>query len=207
MDTIITNGQTDATMEWLKILLPLLGGGAVGAIITMIVTTYRNKIQSVGHKIQIDKIFYPDAISNIEITKITFSGATQTYHFDNLFIATVILTNSGNKDIEKFICGITLPENIKAVKIETVPQDRHHSVLLKSDVKFDKTSNEIDFELIPFNRKDAYEIKLYLTISKETLELSDIKLGSPHPIKFVAMNSELIWNSAKKVMEITIGHY
>jgi hypothetical protein len=207
MDTIITNGQTYATMEWLKILLPLLGGGAVGAIITMIVTTFRNKIQSVGYKILIDKIFYPDAISNTEITKITFSGATQTYHFDNLFIATVLLTNSGNKDIEKFVCGVTLPENIKVVKIETIPQDRHHSVLLKSDIKFDKTSSEIDFELVPFNRKDTYEIKLYITISTETLELSNIKLGSPHPVKFVAMSSELFWNSAKKVMEITLGHY
>jgi hypothetical protein len=207
MDTIITNGQTYVTMEWLKILLPLMGGGAVGAIITMIVTTYRNRIQSVGHKIQIDKIFYPEAISNTEITKITFSGATQTYHFDNLFIATVLLTNSGNKDIEKFVWGITLPESIKIVKIETIPQDRHHSVLLKSDIKFDKTSSEIDFELIPFNRKDTYKIKLYITISAETLELSSIKLGSTHPVKFVAMNSELIWNSAKKVMEMTLGHY
>ncbi|HPI40893.1 MAG TPA: hypothetical protein PLJ21_08815 [Pseudobdellovibrionaceae bacterium] len=194
-------------MEWLKILFPLLGGGAVGAIITMIVTNYRNKIQSVGHKIQIDKIFYPEAISNTEITKITFSGATQTYHFDNLFLATILLTNEGNKDIEKFICGITLPENIKVVKIETVPQDRHHSVLLNSEIKFDKTSSEIDFELIPFNRKDTYEIKLYITISSDKLELSSFKLGSPHPIKFVALNSELFWNSAKKVMEFTIGHY
>lgn len=194
-------------MEWLKILIPLIGGGSVGAIITSIVTTYRNKIQSVGQKIQIDKVFYPDAISNTEITKITFSGATQTYHFDNLFIATILLINSGNKDIDKFICGITLPENIKGVKIETVPQDRHHNVQLKSEINFDKTSSEIDFELIPFNRKDIFEIKLYLTISKETLEISDIKLGSPHPIKFVDMQSELIWNSAKKVMEITLGHY
>lgn len=194
-------------MEWLKILIPLIGGGAVGAIISSIVTTYRNKIQSVGQKIQIDKVFSPDAISNTEITKITFSGATQTYHFDNLFIATILLTNRGNKDIDKFICGITLPENIKVVKIETVPQDRYHNVQLKSEINFDKTSSEIDFELLPFNRKDIFEIKLYLTISKETLEISDIKLGSPHPIKFVDMQSEHVWNSAKKVMEITLGHY
>lgn len=195
-------------MEWLKVILPLIGGGAVGALITLLVTNHRNKIQKISYRVKLEKIFFPEALSHSEITKITFSSNTQTYHFNNLFIATIQLTNSGNKDIEKFILGITLPEEIKIVKVDSVLPDRNHMLNVTSGNSFDKLLSEIDVELFPFNRKDNYEIKLYLTISKETIDTSDISLSSPHPIRFVPnTDSAQIWNSARKIMEASIGHY
>jgi hypothetical protein len=47
-------------VDWVTILITLLGGGAMGAIITISVSSYMNKIQPVGKRVIVDKIFQFD---------------------------------------------------------------------------------------------------------------------------------------------------
>lgn len=201
LETINSNLENpNQMMEILKILGSVLGGGAVGALITWRVTEYRNKKQNVKYFVSIETLFNPQSINN-DITRITFSGATSNYNYENLYIATLSFENIGNKEIENFNVDITLPETIKIIKAEPVTMDRSHKLSITNDLGFENSKSEIDIELKPFNRNDKYEIKLFLTITKETIEMADFKLSTVSPINFVVGNSGYVWNKITKTME------
>jgi hypothetical protein len=45
------------SQQWLQIVAALLGGGAAGAIITALVSAYRNRVQPVGYKTEVIQVF------------------------------------------------------------------------------------------------------------------------------------------------------
>ena len=171
-------------VEILKIGLPLLGGGAMGAIIKTYVDKRKNRIQPIKKLVEISNLFTPEKILDDYLTKITLSGSTSVYNFDNLYIAKIEIFNIGNKDYEEFSFGITAPENVEIVNIETTTEDRHHTIESVQNVNFDNHSNIIDFVCKPFNRKNSYKIELLLTAS-ETIENFNLEFSTSLPIKFI----------------------
>lgn len=135
--------------DWLKLIIPILSGGALGAIITLIVTNYRNRIQPIGYKLTIDPVFYPNILTDKSITKITFSGQNKVYDFDNLFSATIKFQNIGNKDLSEVLIGITANEKIHILRADIISQDRHHVGENKTDLSYDNLKTELDIELKP----------------------------------------------------------
>jgi len=177
------------SIEIIKIVASILGGGLAGSILTNIISNRRNKIQPVGYEINVNNIFSSSVLFQSHFTKISLSNEDETFQFDNLFISEITIKNHGNKDFTDFEFGITLPENIKIVNLKNETPDRHHSNITSPEINFDKQSSYIDCKLSPFNRKDFYKISLLIIEEKsnsitESFE-DEIKFSSKHPIKFI----------------------
>lgn len=170
-------------IEWYKLIATLIGGGAIGAIITAIVTKYRGRKQPIGKIIKIENVFAPGNLVSEHLTKITFSGTTETFHYDNLYLVQVLIQNDGNKDFDEFTFGLTFPDFAKAIKVNAKGEDRHHAILSKEKIDFGSSSSIADFSLRPFNRHDKYQILIYATCdNNKTLE--EVKISSQMPVIF-----------------------
>lgn len=178
----------NSQLELIKIGASLLGGGAIGAIITAFVTNHRNRIQPVGKTLRIETVFSPGKIFKDHLTKITFSGATENYHFDNLYIVQMPIVNLGNKDYTEFNFGITLPQGAKAVNIKTKGSDRHHVIEVAQEIDFNTPKDIIDFTLKPFNRNDIYHVSLFITCLNNNNNLENISFSSDMAVKFKEIN-------------------
>ena len=99
--------------------------------------------------------------------------------------------NTGNKDIENFDFGITLDTEISIINVNVKGKDRHHTITYRPEISFNQKSNIIDFNLSPFNRKDTYEITLFLT-SDNNLSIEDVsklEFSSTLPVKFIEIDA------------------
>src|SRR2546423_12298069 len=150
--------------EWLKIAATLISGGAMGAIITGLVTTARNRIQPIGRRIETIPLFRHTLGESTLEASITISDGQKEYKFDNMFLADIQIVNRGNRDIKEFKCGLTLSGGDKAVHIVSESSDRHHVVDQMTIVTPDNSNDKIDFVLKPFNRRDSYSFKLYVVV-------------------------------------------
>ncbi len=172
-----------AEIELVKISASLLGGGAIGAIITAIITNHRNRIQPIGKDVNIETVFSPGKIFKDHLTKITFSGVDDNYHFDNLYLVRIEMINEGNKDYPEFNFGITLPDYAKAINIKSSGEDRHHTISVSQNIDFSSPTRIIDCNLTPFNRKDIYNISLFVTCTGNNV-ISNVDISTDMPIRF-----------------------
>ena len=195
-------------INWVQIVAGLVGGGAIGAVITAILSSYRGRRQPVGSRIDILPDF-PQTPSDPPLqAKIVITHNNQTTTFENLFLAEIQVVNRGNKDLDEFQFGTTLVDNDRCIYVEAVPPDRHHQVSQRTTVSPQSPQKDIDLVLQPFNRGDSYLFKLYLVIPEGQNEPGEIKLGSPSPIKFVEMPTvgELIARVATEAIKIGPFH-
>lgn len=173
-----------ADINWIQVGIGALSGGAVGALINQYFHFRRNRVQSIGRNIELKSFF--NATDNESLsTQISITGTTQEYKFTNIFTASIRLINKGNIDFEKFNFGVTLPEEVKAIKVIKNSTDRHHEIILDNEPTLENQISEFDIKLKPFNRKDIYDLDLQLTSAKGEISENDIVCGTSHSIKFV----------------------
>lgn len=173
-----------AGISWWQIVPALIGGGAAGALINVVLTAHRNRIQPIGRRIEITPIFRQADNSSGLRAKIAIACNDNTATFENLFIANIQVINKGNTDIEAFPFGVTLSGGDQCIHIDHTSPNRHHEVTQSPLITPQNPTNEIDFTLKPFNRKDSYLFKLYIVIPDNAIDLQDIELSSPNPIRF-----------------------
>jgi len=173
-----------STKEILQFLATLFGGGAMGAIITLAVTGWRNRLQPVTRTFETLQIFKntPGVGFN---ARLTVSDRGSDYRFQNLFIVRVALKNTGNSDYDTFDIGITLADGDKAIHVEAVSDDRHHVVRQVTPVGLATAASELDFQLQPFNRRNTYQLNVFVTIPESHDNPGEVILSSPHPVRFV----------------------
>lgn len=190
-----------ADINWIQIGIGVLSGGAFGALINQYFHHRRNKVQPIGRNIELKSFF--NATDNASLsTQISITGATEEHKFTNIFTASIQLINKGNSDFEKFDFGITLPENVKAIKVIKNSADRHHQINLGNDPTLENQINEFDITLKPFNRKDVYDIDIQLTSENGEIKEEDIVCGTSHSVKFVDIVSptEIAIEIAKSIV-------
>jgi hypothetical protein len=173
--------------NWLQVAAALVGGGAVGAVITALVTAYRMRQQPVGRRVDVLPVFRPSRGPGQLEAAIAISHGGKAVTFKNLFLAEVQVVNRGNRDLEEFSFGATLGNGDQCIYVEAAAPDRHHQVLQDTPVAPDAPRREIDFRVKPFNRGNVYSFKLYVVIPAGEREPKEVVLGSPNPIRFVAM--------------------
>jgi len=190
-------------IEWAKIPASLLGGGAVGALITTFITGYRSRIQPVGYRIEFLPIFKDTLGSSSLHVQVTLfeESSDKSQKYGNLHLAQIRLLNKGNKDFDQFTFGATLSGGDTAVYIEPQSPDRHHQIRQLTQLKLDEPKSEIDFALCPFNRKDSYVVQLFIVTPQGHESPSEIKLSSAQPINFQGMPTatEIFRESAESV--------
>jgi hypothetical protein len=183
------------TQQWIAIGASLLGGGAVGAIITAIVTSHRNRIQPVYYTTEYINLYHEVPNIYTKSSAITIKNElvitrdNVNHEYENPLIIRLRLINVGNRDMDKFQFGITLltegVADAKVVYCESETEDRHHKVIIESSVDLMKPSKEVDFLLAPFNRGDIYTFTFFVTKSSNSTEIPSIQPSTSCPVKFV----------------------
>ncbi len=158
----------------------------MGAVVTALVTRYRNRRQPIAYKMETIEIFKknPELIS---LQAVLMEGDKPNFTADNFSIARITLINKGNQDIEQFSFGVTLKGTDKAIDIKQETPDRHHKIKVLNPVGLSTPTTELDFTLEPFNRGDKYILSVYFTYLDSS---SPIELSSSHSTKFVEANTE-----------------
>lgn len=94
--------------QWIALIAGLLGGGAMGAIITAIVTKHRNRRQPIGYAIEIIDIFK----KNLEIPSLQAilmigdnPGSGPGFAFENLSIARITVSIKEIKILKNSVLG------------------------------------------------------------------------------------------------------
>ena len=158
----------------------------MGAIINSVVSAVRAKKQPIRYRTDIVPIFQGGMLSDSDVrAKLNIYSETGGYGEDvpNLFIAEVELINAGNKDLPSFQMGMTLSEGDVAAHCIVITSDRHHKATTDTRIGPAGPGTEIDFTLVPFNRKDVYKFRLYL-INRSQSTPGEIHLSSPAPVVF-----------------------
>jgi len=168
--------------QLLQISASLIGGGAVGAIITAIVASYKARILPIGKRVEVSPLFSSGFGGKNFSTSVTVSDGTADHKFPNLHLAEVELVNRGNKDLASFSFGITLSEMDKVVHVDPSGQDRHHVASLQSQCSPANPSSTLDFELRPFNRGNAYTLRLFIVAAADRPK--SLRVSSAEAVKF-----------------------
>jgi len=196
-----------ADVQWYHIVAPLLGGGAMGAIINSVVASVRNRKQPVGRRIESIPVFKNTFGDSSLKALITISEGEVQHHYQNLFLIDIQIVNKGNCDFESFPFGITLIEGDQVVYVDYKSQDRHHDLRVSTTVSPSSPKNEIDFVLKPFNRRDFYSLKLYTFVLEGKEKPGPIDISTTEPIRFTDMPTigELVAQAAEAVPVFGIG--
>jgi len=121
--------------------------------------------------------------------QLKLSDGQTDFHFDNLFIARMLLINKGNSDIPEFTFGISLATGDTAIFVEPKCSDRHHTATFLTPVSLSSQTSEIDIQLRPFNRFDAYTLNVFIVTRSGQRSPGDIRLSSPRSVRFVPLPS------------------
>jgi hypothetical protein len=172
--------------NWIAIGASLAGGGAVGAIITAVVTSIRNRKQPVAYRVEVVPVFKGGMFPSDVLGSLSLQSATAGYglQIPNLSIANIELVNSGNKDYSSFRVGFTLSEGDAAVICRGATPDRHHEAQILTQLGPGAPAANIDCILSPFNRQDLYKFTLYIVARQTAEAVGQIQLGSPEPVIF-----------------------
>jgi hypothetical protein len=184
--------------NWIAVGAALLGGGAVGSIITLIASVVRNRKQPIAYRTEIVPVFKGGMFDGSDVTaNLTLSSKKggSAENISNLFVAQIELANRGNKDFASFGFGMTLSDQDVAVHCAINAADRHHQPQIVTPLSPAACAREIDCLLVPFNRGDRYKITLYVVVVGPTQQPGEIQLSSPEPI---------IFNKAPTVAEMAI---
>jgi hypothetical protein len=195
------------TTQWIiALIISFLGGGAVGAIINQAVTSYKNRRQPIGYKLEVleifdkTKVYGTKAVITIEAEE--RSDGRVALIVETLSVARLRLVNQGNQDIPEFLFGVSLGEN-EAFRYKETTQDKHHKVVCLTPPSPNPTGlkTELDFKLMPFNRNEEYYIDIYFTYDVPPPD--KITLSTPHPVRFVEIGAkaEFAKKSGKEILK------
>lgn len=161
----------------------------MGAFITAIITSRRNRKQPVGFRISILEVFNQDfGPAGLEAVLRVGRGA-EAVEFQNLFLAEVEVVNRGNRDFPSFECGITVDPSDSVIYADAEGLDRHHQIRFDDPPSPRAPRHEVDVKFTPFNRGDSYKLVLHLVASDPEEGPGEIELGSGEPVVFRELNT------------------
>ncbi len=193
--------------DWFAIGGSLVGGGAVGALITAVAKSVGGRQQPVGVRTQVFPLFHDRLGGSALTARIVVTSGDETFQYSNLFVCHLLIVNRGNRDILSFPFGVTLEAADAAIYAEVETPDRHHELQMPEHVLPTTPTSAVDFIAEPFNRGDTYTIKLYVTIGDQAALPGDVKLSSPRPVRFVTVPTwgETIARIASSVELVKVG--
>lgn len=93
--------------NWWQIVPALVGGGAMGALLTAGITSFRGRRQPIGYRTNIIPIFHGSQGGSSLSAELTVWTRTDQVGISSLFVHEVLLINRGNRDFDRFTAGIT----------------------------------------------------------------------------------------------------
>jgi hypothetical protein len=170
--------------EIIKLAAAVTSGGAAGAIITAVATSYRNRIQPVRYQVKTVPVFaQAPKYSGVE-TGVILKQNGNEYSLPNLHLTEIRLVNAGNQNLKTFTLGVTMGDKDLIVSATSEAPDRHHNAKLVNDVSAADPKQGVDFSITPFNRRDLYLLRI-LSTSISSAEPGEVKLSSDEAVRFV----------------------
>ena len=173
-------------IQWLQIGAALLGGGAFGAVITKAYDRWNGRQQPILTRIEVDRVFSSTPFdSDLQaIVNVIESPSIQS-NFSNLSLIKIEISNIGNADRDTFDFGVTLPTTHRMIRCDCTGNDRHHNIVCAKPPSLGNQCSEADYCCKPFNRKDAYVLKVYVTSDAKAIQGSDVKVSSAAAVRII----------------------
>ena len=89
-----------ADLQLNAIALALISGGAMGAIISNVLISYRTRIQPIGRRVEFLPLFVDTLGASSLHAKITVSDGQNDHSYTNLFIGRIQLANRATKTFQ-----------------------------------------------------------------------------------------------------------
>ena len=191
-----------ANLQWTPVIVSFLTGGAFGAILKIVYDMWQGRRQPVITRIGVDRVFSSFPFDSDLQANVTVIQGPVSFPFSNLSLAKVELSNAGNTDSDTFEFGVTLPNSHRAIFCECSGSDRHHNLTPIEAPTLQNQRSTIDFRCTPFNRKDSYTVKLYVTSDSKTIKPSDVQLSSAAPVRITKATDMEKW---PRMLMITQG--
>ena len=90
-------------VQILQIGAGFVSGGAMGAVMTAFVASYKARLLPIGKRVEVSPLFTSKFGGSTFSTRVTVSDGTTDYSFPNLHLAEVQIVNRGNRDSATFI--------------------------------------------------------------------------------------------------------
>src|SRR5688572_14230347 len=83
----------------------LLAGGAFGAVLKILWDAYQGRVQPVSYQVAFVQVFREKLSSSSLRAALVLTDGVETRNFPNLYMAEIVIRNSGNAHIEEFAFG------------------------------------------------------------------------------------------------------
>lgn len=177
-------------MTAIQVGATLLGGGAMGAMITASVSAFRSRKQPILYGIETYPLYGGDELDESIELRVSLTDGGTHFSYDNMHVVYIHFQNKGTQDLQSLIIGVTLPSEHKIIKAAYDTPSRHHAVNRNVEISPASPVSEVDFTLGPLNRADGFGITLYVVDeSSGQTEIGDVELSSPHAVRFVGANA------------------
>jgi hypothetical protein len=181
-------------LPWVAILASLVGGGAMGAVITQFAAARRNQQQPIARQIEFVEVFTDTLGTSSLQTQIAVVDGTDTVIYKNLHVGIIRLTNAGNIDFNAFQFGVTLSPGDTVIHVDSQTIDRLHRASPNQAVTPKQPKAELDFSLAPFNRKETYTIRLFIVTPPDKSAPGPISIATAHSVRIIDQpSSALSW--------------
>jgi hypothetical protein len=171
--------------ELIQIGVALIAGGAMGSILKALFDIYQRRIQTIIYEMHVQtKSRIDDEQTRLE-TFFNIPGEDESRRFERYYVVAIVLRNTTNTHFDNFNFGVTLSGEDVAFKVDAISPDRHHSLLSYPLVNLNSANNRIDFVCKPFNRRDRYLLKFYISVAPSKDGIGNVRLSSSLPVKFV----------------------
>lgn len=155
----MTTGQLITVIA--SFVATMLFGGVAGALLKYLFDKRMSSIQRIGLWKNVDTIA-PEVKTDFVKATITLSaeGGKQT-RVETFSVVKVTLGNTSSyKDYDRFVFGITFPEDVSLFNIKEETPDPNHAITYSPSEDDPKPRSSQQIELAPFNREDLYSITL-----------------------------------------------
>lgn len=187
---------------WITVIVSVLFGGAAGAFINNYISYRRGKKQPIAYNISLISVFKSLQLPGKHETNITMSGTNENADFSlkNLYIASIELTNIGNKDFDAFTFQASVTNAALIIAIGESTQGTQHETHYSPIIAPDSPTDKVTIKCDPFNRKDSYTLNLYLTNDEvDDVSIDKIKIDTKHAVNFTASKESQVLNRGAMV--------
>jgi hypothetical protein len=195
----------------LSIVASLVGGGAVGSILTLVANGLKGRVPRVSYRLDYTQIFRNTLGSSSLRTQVTVTDKRTKFTYDNLHVVQISIWNSSSVDFPEFSLGLDLAQGDRVIFVESTTPSRSHIATTSIVAGLQTPQRNADITFKPFNRKNGYLIKLYVVTLKKNVRPGQITLSSSHSVKFVESVSTsetllgIVTGTIKSSLQIPIG--
>lgn len=156
----------------------------MGALLRIAYDIRQQKLKPIAHGVRVFSLFRRDGRYEEFEAVLSVEHEGQTVEFSTLFVGDVTVKNRSTSNFPEFEFGVAV-RYAKCVHVAWEDPDQHHTITLIDEVNPSEPRSKLRFRLHPFNRRDSYSLRLYLSPNSESEKPEVHAFSSPQAVRFV----------------------